>query len=66
MNAREKYTVLAPETPGASPSVIGTASTIREARRLAKPYTSRLDLRWQDVRINDTDGMLVEYAGPSR
>lgn len=57
--------VIAPATPGARPSVIGTARTIREARKLAKPYQSRKDLTYQDVRIV-RGGKLAEYCGPAR
>ena len=57
--------VIAPATPGARPSVIGTARNIREARKLAKPYQSRKDLTYQDVRIAK-GGRHVEYCGPAR
>ena len=57
--------VIAPATPGARPSVIGTARNIREARKLAKPYQARKDLTYQDVRIV-RGGKLAEYCGPAR
>ena len=57
--------VIAPATPGARPSVIGTARTIREARKLAKPYQTRKDLTYPDVRIAK-GGRHVEYCGPAR
>lgn len=60
-----KYNVSAPKTPGASPSNL-PASTLREARSIAKTFRDRRDLCGQDVRIERPDGTLVEYAGPSR
>jgi hypothetical protein len=59
-----KYHVSYPSTPGAAPAVHATASTIREARRIARDASrGRSDLRGQDVRIERPDGVLVEYAG---
>jgi hypothetical protein len=53
-------------TPGAAPCVVSTHSTLREAWTASAEYASRGDLTYQDVRIERTDGTLVEYAGPSR
>jgi hypothetical protein len=61
-----KYTVTAPKTPGAQPAEVAAVRTLAEARRAARPFASRPDLKGQDVRINRADGSLVEYAGPSR
>ncbi len=59
-----KYNVSAPKTPGATPSVIAGADTLRAARREAKAFRAgRRDLHRQDVRIEREDGSLVEYAG---
>ena len=63
---RTPYTVTAPRTPGATPSVIGTADTLTEARQIAAQFRHRPDLRGQDVRIDDATGRKVEYAGPAR
>lgn len=60
-----KYHVTAPKTPGATPSSEG-ASSLREARQIAKQYRDRRDLSNQGVRIERPDGQLVEYAGPNR
>ena len=60
-----KYTVSAPKTPGASPSA-HPAKTLAEARKIAKTFADRRDLKGQDVRIEKADGSLVEYAGPAR
>lgn len=60
-----KYIVSAPKTPGATPSET-PAATLAEARKIAKTYSGRRDLKGQDVRINKADGSLVEYAGPAR
>ena len=60
-----KYQVTAPRTPGATPTVIGTADTISEARKIARGCWSP-DLNGQDVRIETLDGSRVEYAGPAR
>jgi len=59
-----KYTVEAPRTAGARPVIVGTAATIREARRIAMAAAFP-GLTYQDVRI-DRDGKLAEYAGPAR
>lgn len=63
MNA--KYTVNAPKTPGAAATAIA-AGTLVEARKIAKQFYGRRDLKRQDVRIERADGTLVEYAGPAR
>jgi hypothetical protein len=60
-----RYRVTAPRTPGAVPSVIGTADTIGAARKIARGCWSD-DLRGQDVRIETLDGQRVEYSGPAR
>jgi len=58
------YTLTAPATPGAPPSIISTHVTLRAARFAAHSLSrGRPDLRGQDVRINREDGSLVEYAG---
>ena len=59
-----KYTITAPATPGAHPTTIGTAQTLRDARRIAKT-AAMPSLTYQDVRI-DSGTQLVEYAGPCR
>lgn len=64
MKTTTKYTVEAPRTAGARPVIVGTASTIREARKIAKA-AAFAGLTYQDVRI-DRDGKLAEYAGPAR
>ena len=61
---KKTYTVTAPATPGATPTVTIVAN-LRHADRLAFDYRHRRDLRAQDVRI-DIDGRLVRYAGPNR
>ena len=67
MTTKTRYTVTAPVTPGATPSTVGTARTLRDARVIAKRAAAgRRDLTGQDVRIDTADGMLVEYAGPAR
>lgn len=66
MTKQTKYVVTAPKSPGAQPSAVAECATIAEARRAARPFASRKDLSGQDVRIERPDGMLVEYAGPSR
>jgi hypothetical protein len=61
-----KFNVSAPETPGAASSN-HFAKTLREARKIAKEFSRRRDLTYQDVRIEKLPtGMLVEYAGPFR
>lgn len=53
--------------PGSKFEVVGTASNILEARKIAKTFAGRKDLTFQDVMIRDSsNGELVEYAGPSR
>ena len=65
--SKKKYQVSAPKTPGASPTVLSTHSTLREARKAARSLGARRDLTRQDVRIErTTDIHVVEYAGPSR
>lgn len=62
-----KYVVVAPATPGATPTNIKFCETLPEARRVAKTFRQRPDLRWQDVRIDSyPSGILKEYAGPHR
>ena len=58
-----KYLVTAPSTPGATPTS-QSVHTLRDARRIARTFRDRRDLRGQDVRIERADGRLVEYAGP--
>lgn len=60
-----KYTIETRPTPGSTTTTVGTAKTIREARRIARQYDSRRDLTYQDVAIR-RGGKIVEYAGPSR
>lgn len=61
------YEITAPKTPGATPSVVATATTLSAARKSARYFSrDRRDLSGQDVRINRPDGSLVEYAGPTR
>ena len=61
------YIITAPTTPGSRPSTIGTASTLRDARRIAVAVSrDRRDLAGQDVRIEYRDGRLAEYAGVGR
>ena len=60
------YRVSAPLTPGARPVVAGAAATLADARRLARGFSHRRDLTYQDVRIERPSGSLVEYAGPPR
>jgi len=58
------YTLTAPATPGATPTVASTHSTLESARAAARTLSrGRPDLRGQDVRIDREDGSLVEYAG---
>ena len=59
-----KYTITAPRTPGQQPTTIGTASTLRDARKIAKA-AAMPSLTYQDVRI-DCGSVLVEFAGPCR
>jgi hypothetical protein len=59
------YAVSAPQTPGAAPTVVYYPS-LRAAREAARKYGHRRDLRGQDVRIEDAEGNLIEYAGPCR
>jgi hypothetical protein len=59
------YAVTAPKTPGATPSS-QPAATLADARRIARTFRDRRDLAGQDVRIEHSDGRLVEYAGPAR
>ena len=62
----ETYTVIAPMTPGATPTVYATTQTLREARAAAAAFAQqRRDLTYQDVRI-ERAGTRVEYAGPAR
>ena len=61
-----KYEVMTRKTPGAAPTVVASAATLRDARREAARYADRRDLCGQDVRIQRPDGSLVEYAGPAR
>lgn len=61
-----RYTVSAPPTPGAAAEIVARCVWLREARRAAQSYNHRRDLTYQDVRIDDRSGQLVEYAGPSR
>lgn len=60
-----KYIVTAPKTPGATPTG-QTANTLADARKIAKSFQDRRDLKGQDVRIERDNGQLVEYAGPAR
>lgn len=61
-----KFEVVAPRTPGAVPSVIGTADTLAEARAIARKYWRR-DLKGCDVIIRTAaTGRRVEFAGPAR
>lgn len=62
---KTQLTVTAPKTPGAAPSVVGTASTIREARQIAAEFSDRRDLTYQDVVIS-RGAKRVEFAGPAR
>lgn len=60
-----KIYVRMPPAPGATPSLY-PAESLEVARRLARRLIAdRPDLRGQDVRIERTDGQLIEYAGPS-
>lgn len=60
----EKFSVVAPRVPGATPSVVAECGTIEEARAAARDFSrGRRDLRGADVRINMPDGRLVERAG---
>lgn len=63
-----KYSVEAPTTPGARPTIQSTHKTLAEARKSAKRFQSRRDLKRSDVRIGNMleGGKLVEYAGPPR
>jgi hypothetical protein len=64
---KNRYQITAPYTPGATPSPQGGTRTLAEARIFARKISQgRGDLRGQDVRIEDLDGNLVEYAGPAR
>lgn len=61
------YTITMPKTPGAQPVAVATATKLADARKQAKSLSrDRRDLKGQDVRIERTDGSLVEYAGPAR
>jgi len=61
-----KYQINTRSIPGAQMTTQGRTSALRDARRIASEYRDRRDLTWQDVRIERTDGSLVEYAGPAR
>lgn len=62
----DRYTVVAPATPGARPTVVGKAGTLKAARAIAVE-SWRADLVAHDVRIELGDtGQLVEYYGPTR
>lgn len=63
-----RYTVRAPETPGAAPTyVCNWKDTLGEAQRFAARFSrGRRDLCGQDVRIEDSAGNRVQYAGPAR
>lgn len=63
--SKHKYNVSAPKTPGSAHSITH-ATTLADARKIAKQFSSRADLKRQDVRIERADGTLVEYAGPAR
>lgn len=66
-SAARGYQVSMPTHPGARSVTLGPYSTLAEARRVAKTRSSgRRDLVGQDVRIERTDGQLVEYTGPAR
>ena len=65
-NMARTYTVSAPTTPGAAPTVQGVYHRIDAARKCAADFGGRSDLCRQDVRIDNGIGMLVEYAGPCR
>ena len=59
--------VVAPETPGATPTIVMLCATIDEAWCAAKDrFGGRRDLRGQDVRLELADGRCVRYAGPNR
>lgn len=62
-----RYDIRMPKTPGATPSVVYSTTTLRDARLRCKALReSRRDLKGQDIRIETTEGQLVEYAGPAR
>lgn len=62
-----KLDVIAPRTPGAQPTVVGSADTIAEARAIAANFDHRRDLRRQDVVIRlRHSGKRIEFAGPCR
>ena len=64
MTSQTRYTVTAPQTPGAMPTS-RSAKTLAEARKMAREYRGRADLRAQDVRI-EREGRLVEYGPIAR
>ena len=58
-----KYAVRYPLTPGAEMKVNYTCATIADARKHAKALgRRRTELRAQDVRIENADGLLIEYG----
>jgi hypothetical protein len=63
--SKSKYFVAVPESPGSVATRL-PASTLADARRIARRYRERRDLKGQDVRIERADGRLLEYAGPAR
>lgn len=65
MKTTKTYEVTAPKTAGSIATVIGTATKIADARKIAAQFDGRRDLTRQDVRI-ERAGELVEYAGPAR
>lgn len=63
---REGYVVMAPSTPGATPTAQGTYATHEAAYAAARDrFAARPDLRGIDVEIR-RHGHRVAFAGPSR
>lgn len=63
----KRYNIMVASTPGATPQLIVYGVPLVTARKKAKHIASkRLDLTYQDIRIDNQDGTLREYAGPAR
>ncbi len=65
-NATSKLAVWAPAVPGHDATIVGTADTMEQARKIAARYDHRRDLRMQDVTIRLASGKIVEKCGPCR
>lgn len=63
----KKFLVWSAKTPGAEDSVVASADTLAEARKMAEEFGRRRgDLAYGDVVIRDAVGRLLEYCGPCR